>query len=65
MSDTTSTKPVQDSELLWGISAISREIERGRPATRQLLEHGALPARRLDGRWVAPRDRLRRAVGRE
>jgi len=46
----TTTKPVQNSELLWGIARIAREVERGRTATRKLLERGALPARRIDGR---------------
>jgi hypothetical protein len=65
MSDTSIANPaIQDNDaLLWGVSAIAHEIRRGRNATRRLLEHGDLPGRRIGDRWVAPRDRLRRALG--
>src|SRR5438046_2162574 len=64
MSDGTSTtKPNQDDAPLWGVTGIAREIRRGRGATRDLLEHGDLPGKKVGDRWVTTRNRLRRALG--
>jgi hypothetical protein len=44
MSDTETKPETQfDSALLWGVSAIAREIRRGRNAARRMLE-GRSPA---------------------
>jgi hypothetical protein len=44
-----------DGDLLWGCRAIAKAIGRSERATFHMLEAGALPARKVMGRWVASR----------
>lgn len=45
--------------LVWGAEAIAKEIGQGVRRTFYLLETGALPARKVGGRWVTDRQQLR------
>jgi hypothetical protein len=45
-------------DLIWGCTAIAKEIERTPRQTFYLLESGALPARKIGNRWVAERGKL-------
>ena len=47
-------------DLLWGIDAISAELNLTRRQTYHQLETGRLPARKQAGKWVASRTGLRR-----
>jgi hypothetical protein len=47
------------SDWVWGAAAIADEIGRSERATFYLLERGALPAKRVGGRWAASRSALR------
>ena len=52
------------NELLWGVDAIAQEIGREPRQVYHLLSTGELPdAKKVGGRWVAPRDRLRAFFG--
>jgi hypothetical protein len=46
------------SDLCWGARAIADVIERSERITFYMLESGALPARKVGGRWVASKARL-------
>lgn len=48
----------RDLHLLWGAEAIGAEIGVGVRRTFHLLEKGAIPARKVGGRWVADRAKL-------
>ncbi|MEY9167094.1 hypothetical protein ABIE78_005213 [Sinorhizobium fredii] len=52
-------------DLLWGACAIAREIGRGERATYYLLERGELPAKKVCGRWVSTKSKLRRYLAGE
>jgi hypothetical protein len=56
----TNPEPVNpdDPDLLWGANAIARVLGRSDVATLALLNKGAIPARKIGGRWVVPRARL-------
>ncbi|WP_084409710.1 hypothetical protein [Fulvimarina manganoxydans] len=45
-------------ELVWGGVAIAQIIQRSPRATFGMLEKGELPARKVNGRWVADRQQL-------
>jgi hypothetical protein len=45
--------------LIWGVRAIAKEIDRTPRQTFYLLEKGHLPANKLGGRWCASRSGLR------
>jgi hypothetical protein len=51
------------SDIVWSAREIARAINRGERATFRLLETGALPARKVAGRWCANVTALRRALG--
>jgi hypothetical protein len=51
--------------LIWGASAIAAALGTTRRRAFHLLESGALPAKKLGGRWVVSRDALRRLFGSE
>nr|WP_080577472.1 hypothetical protein [Sinorhizobium fredii] len=59
------SEPKLKEDLLWGASAIAREIGRGERSTYYLLEKGELPAKKVCGRWVATRSNLRSFLGGE
>jgi hypothetical protein len=46
-------------ELVWGAKAIAQELGVGIRRAFYLLESGALPAKKVQGRWVVERSRLR------
>ena len=46
-------------DLLWGVDAIAKEINRTHRQTYHQLETGQLPARKQAGRWCASRVGLR------
>lgn len=52
-----STQPME-SPLVWGARQIAEVIGRTERQTHHLLETGALPARKVGGRWVANVSRL-------
>lgn len=45
-------------DIVWGASAISKVIGRSERVTFILLEKGLLPAKKVNGRWVATRSAL-------
>lgn len=45
-------------DLIWGAAAISKLIGRSQRSTFHMLECGALPARKVSGRWVIERSKL-------
>lgn len=54
----TSDTELKD-DILWGAAAIAEEIGRGERTTYHLLERGELPAKKVCGRWVATKSKLR------
>jgi hypothetical protein len=52
-------------EILWGVKAISEEINRSERQTFHMLETGHLPGRKVGGRWTATRSRLHRLFNEE
>lgn len=46
-------------DILWGVKALSEEIDRTERQTFYLLETGQLPAKKVGGRWCSTRSRLR------
>lgn len=53
------TKQETPTDLAWGVGEIAAVVERDERATYHLLARGQLPARKVGGRWVASRARLR------
>lgn len=53
----SSTEAGQD--MAWGVAEIARVIGRDERATYHLLAIKELPARKVGGRWVASRAKLR------
>ena len=47
-----------DMDLIWGIEAISQAIGRNPRQTYHMLRMGALPAKNVQGRWVASKAKL-------
>jgi len=45
-------------DLIWGASAIAKVIGRTDRQTFGMLEKGQLPAKKVNGRWVAERSKL-------
>ncbi len=45
-------------DLIWGASEIAKVIGRTDRQTFHMLSTGALPARKVGGRWVAVRKKL-------
>ena len=52
----------ETSDIVWSATAIAAVIRRSERQTFYLLENGALPAKRVGGRWVASRKKLLAAV---
>lgn len=48
-----------DNSLAWGCEAIAEEIGRTPRQTFHMLTRGELPAKKVGGRWVASRKKLR------
>ena len=49
----------EKSDLIWGADAIGEEIDRSPRQTFHMLMRGELPAKKVGGRWVASRQKLR------
>lgn len=49
----------QKLELIWGAAAIADELGVDRRKAFYLLEKGSLPAKKVQGRWVVERGKLR------
>ncbi|MBB4003237.1 DNA-binding protein [Aurantimonas endophytica] len=49
-----------DLGLVWGVEAIAEKIGRTPRQTFHMCATGALPAKKVCGRWVAKRDALER-----
>ena len=49
---------IESPDIVWGAAAIATVIRRSRRQAFYLLESGALPGRKLGGRWVASRQKL-------
>jgi len=49
-------------DLIWGVDAISQELNLSRRQTITKLESGRLPARKHSGKWCASRTGLRRVL---
>jgi hypothetical protein len=62
MSATSAPRPnaTPADDLLWQAKNIARFIGKPERATFHLLKTGALPARRVGGRWVASKSELHR-----
>lgn len=59
MTDVISSERGLADDLIWGVSAIGREIGRNQRQTFHLLDTGRLPAKKIGGRWCATRTGLR------
>lgn len=55
---TPTEEPASPLDLVWEVAAISKLIGRNERQTFHLLNTGALPAKKVGGRWVAERSRL-------
>jgi hypothetical protein len=51
--------PALADDLIWGVTAIAREINRNNRQTFHLLENRRVPASKIGGRWCASRAGLR------
>ena len=49
---------IESPDIVWGAAAIAKVIGRSGRQAFYLLESGALPGRKLGGRWVASRQKL-------
>lgn len=52
----------QHDDIVWEVENIAKFIGRTSRQTYHLLETGALPARKIGGRWVASRKKLLAAI---
>lgn len=55
----TSPQNPEALDLIWGTKAIAAVIGRTRRQTAEALSKGELPARKVNGRWVASHRKLR------
>lgn len=49
-------------DLIWGARAIAQEIGRGERQMFYMLERGELDAKKVCGRWVSTKSKLRRQL---
>jgi hypothetical protein len=54
------TDNLEPLDLVWGAAAIAALIGRTPRQVWEALDKGELPARKVNGRWVASREALRR-----
>lgn len=50
----------EDLKPIWGAEDIGKVINRSTRQTFALLEAGELPAKKIGGRWVSTKQKLRR-----
>jgi hypothetical protein len=62
ISDTRFDDGSADSDVLWGLAAIAREVGRSEATTLHLIEAKAIPVRRSLGKYVASRLELREEI---
>jgi len=62
MADTATDNP--QSDYAWGVPAIALEVRLPEKSVYHILEKkpGTLPAKKIAGKWVASRSRLRAAL---
>lgn len=48
----------QSLDLIWGAEEIAKVIGRTTRSTWDMLDKGALPAKKVNGRWVIERSKL-------
>ena len=58
-SSSKDTVPPLADDLVWEVAGIAAEIGKNARQTHYLLENGALPARKIGGRWCTSRSALR------
>lgn len=58
MTTITTENPLEELDLLWGVSAIARVINRTDRQTFHMCQTGELPVRKVGGRWVIERQKL-------
>lgn len=64
MTQTHEQRELSD-DLIWGASAIAKEIGRSERATFYMLDKGELPAKKVGGRWVTTKAKLRKHLAGE
>lgn len=47
-------------DLIWGVASIAKAINRTTRQASHMCAKGAIPARKIEGRWCVDRDTLRR-----
>lgn len=52
------TEGAPSLDLLWGVNAIAKAIDRTPRQTFHLCSLGEIPARKIGGRWVVERRKL-------
>ena len=52
-------KKIQPLELIWGAANIGRELNLDTRQAFYALERGSIPAKKVGGKWVAERGKLR------
>jgi hypothetical protein len=56
----TATKPPLERDLIWGLAAIGREIDRTERQMLHLVDKDVLPIMKIAGRYCASRSGLRK-----
>jgi hypothetical protein len=62
--DQTKQAPKPD-DMAWGCTEIGKEIGRSPTQAFHLCSKGYLPVKKVGGRWVGNRKRLRQCIGME
>ncbi|KRA42052.1 hypothetical protein [Devosia sp. Root635] len=50
----------QPLDLVWGADAIGKAIGRSERQAKHMMANGQIPARKIQGRWVASLTKLRK-----
>ena len=57
--DVKTTEAQESLDLIWGAERIAQEVNLNVRQTFYALEKGSIPAKKVGGKWVAERGRLR------